>query len=278
MCRFTLYMGPPLRLGALLVEPRHSLIHQSHHSAERDEPLNGDGFGVAWYAPALSMEPAVFRSISPAWNNANLLHLARVVESPCILAHVRAATSGAAVNESNCHPFSHGRFAFMHNGDIGGFSQLRRPLLAGLSDDAFHAIRGTTDSEHVFALLLDRLGRGASLEDALHETVDDVRRLMATHAPDEHAYLNVAVTDGTRAVALRYTTDAPERADTLYINSGHRYTCEGGVCRMIEPERERGAALVSSERLSDDSGWDVVPVNHIVAIDEDRSVRVVAFD
>ena len=67
MCRLMLYLGPETRLSSLIVEPRHSLIRQSVHSEEREEPLNGDGFGVGWYASELSLEPAVFRSITPAW-------------------------------------------------------------------------------------------------------------------------------------------------------------------------------------------------------------------
>ena len=92
MCRFTLYLGPKIRLSSLVVEPKHSIIDQSFHSQSQEEPLNGDGFGIAWYAPGLSEEPALFRSVTPAWNNSNLLELARVVESPLIFAHVRAAT------------------------------------------------------------------------------------------------------------------------------------------------------------------------------------------
>ena len=94
MCRFTLYLGPDIRLSSLLLEPSHSLIRQSAHSREREEPLNGDGFGVGWYARELSGEPAVFRSITPAWNNRNLHNLARVVSSDCILAHVRQRGQG----------------------------------------------------------------------------------------------------------------------------------------------------------------------------------------
>ena len=80
MCRFTFYRGAPLALSALLTEPDNSLIHQSFHSHEREEPLNGDGFGVAWYSWGHA-EPAVFRSVTPAWSNGNLRELARVVET-----------------------------------------------------------------------------------------------------------------------------------------------------------------------------------------------------
>src|SRR3954471_18211514 len=97
MCRFVLYQGVPLTIASLVTDPSHSIINQSVKSLESDEPLNGDGFGVAWYTPELSLRPAVFRSVSPAWSNMNLLDLGRVTRSSCILAHVRAATRGIPV-------------------------------------------------------------------------------------------------------------------------------------------------------------------------------------
>lgn len=140
MCRYVFYHGPAIRIAALVTEPDHSLIRQSVESRERSDAMNGDGFGVAWYAPALGDRPGRFRSITPAWNNENLIELARVVESPCILAHVRASSKPFAVSEANCHPFTHGPLSLMHNGDLGGFDGLRRRLLARLSDTAFAAI------------------------------------------------------------------------------------------------------------------------------------------
>ena len=54
MCRFTLYLGPPVRLSTLLIEPSHSLIQQSFHAEERSEPLNGDGFRASMLRSARS--------------------------------------------------------------------------------------------------------------------------------------------------------------------------------------------------------------------------------
>lgn len=279
MCRFVLYLGPPLTLQSLFVEPSHSLIKQSVHALERDEPLNGDGFGVAWYAPDISPEPASFRSITPAWNNRNLLQIARVTRSGCIMAHVRAATQGISVAETNCHPFTHGRFAFMHNGDLGEFPRIRREMLALLSERAFMAVQGSTDSEHIFALVLDRLlaSGGETVEDlaeALVDGVDHAVGLSRSVGPEVHSYLNLAVTNGKCAVACRFTTDDPAHADSLYMHTGRRYVCEGGVCRMIAPEAGQGAVIVSSEPLSEDPGWQKVPVNHLVMIREDRTTEL----
>jgi ergothioneine biosynthesis protein EgtC len=273
MCRFAFYKGKPLHLRMLLTEPEHSLIHQSYHARERDEPLNGDGFGVAWYAEGHD-EPALFRSVTPAWSNQNLRELARVTESHCVLAHVRAATQGLQVAEPNCHPFRRDRYAFMHNGDIGGFAQIRRHLIGELSDDSFNAIRGTTDSEHFFALLCDELAAGpahatsAQMADALRRAIRRVLAMVSRHAPDEHIYLNAVLTDGNAAVACRYTTDRQENADTLYTNSGRRYICDDGVCRMLDPGEQNGSAvMVSSEPLSSDTGWSPVAINHLIRIE-----------
>ncbi len=277
MCRFTFYLGKPLTLAALLTEPAHSLINQSYNAKEREEPLNGDGFGVAWYVDDHA-SPARFRSVTPAWSNANLADLARVTQSCCILAHVRAATQGREINENNCHPFRCGPFSFMHNGNIDGFDRLRRPLMERLSDAGFASVRGTTDSEHFFALLMERLrgkeGRTtcADLADALESTIAEVLDLTARHAPGSHNYLNMVLCDGRSAATCRFSSD-DDYVDTLYLNVGRRYACEQGTCRMLDPAAGESSVLISSEPLSTDPGWELIPANHVVHISPDHSVH-----
>lgn len=279
MCRFTLYLGDPIRLSSLVIEPRRSLIRQSYSSQEREEPLNGDGFGVAWYAPDLDAEPALFRSITPAWNNRNLLNLARVVNSPCILAHVRAATQGSGVDETNCHPFVRGPYAFMHNGDVGGFAGLRRRFAERLSDEAYASLDGNTDSEHLFALFLDRLRPYGDapdlgdLADALATSFREATELSARHGGGAPSYLNVAVSDGRRAVVSRITTGDPQQAESLYVYAGARYLCTEGFCQLIAEPGHPGSVLVSSEPLTDDPGWQALAPNSFLLVDTDRSVR-----
>lgn len=108
MCRFVHYLGEEIGVSQLLIEPSNSLIHRSFHSHERTERLNGDGFGLAWYPPGDGAEPALFRDVTPAWNNANLFNLARVTQSRCVLAHVRAATPGCRSCSSTATPSATG--------------------------------------------------------------------------------------------------------------------------------------------------------------------------
>ncbi|MCA8978723.1 MAG: class II glutamine amidotransferase [Planctomycetes bacterium] len=279
MCRFTLYSGPSLPLSALLFEPDHSLIRQSVHSDERSEPLNGDGFGVGWYAPEIGAEPGVFRSITPAWNNRNLASLSKVVTSPLVLAHVRAASVLSGVNEANCHPFRFENYLFMHNGDVGNFRAVRRAMIESVSNAAFDNIYGSTDSEHVFGIVIDELLRlsaaepaqrlADAVEYAIRRTVELVRR----HGDGAPCYLNFALSDGEHAVVSRFTSAADEEPESLYLY-------HGAYPLQAEPGDEaRGTArLVSSERLSDDDGWTAIPANHLVVLPKDEEPRFVALD
>jgi predicted glutamine amidotransferase len=289
MCRFTLYLGPPVRLASLLTEPSHSLIRQSFESSERSEPLNGDGFGVGWYSPRLTPEPAVFHAITPAWNNRSLHSIANVVASPCILAHVRAASPGSDVNLANCHPFSYGRFLLMHNGHVGAFRRVRRRMLEGLHDDAFDIMRGSTDSEHLFAVFIDEMRRldalhmldepdggagsrmlGRALSAAMVRATSLVREL----GDGDASFLNVAVSDGSRSAVARFTDHAEELPESLYLLTDELY--EPAARRFSQQRRgdEGPSAVVSSERLTDDARWTEVPPNSLVLLDRWESPRV----
>jgi len=284
MCRFTLYLGPPIRLASLLTEPEHSLIRQSAHAQEREEPLNGDGFGVGWYISDDGEEPAVFRSVRPAWNNRNVTNLARAISSPCILAHVRAATSGIPVNEANCHPFQFGRYLLMQNGFIGSFPQIKRVLMESVCDTAYNNVFGSTDTEHLFAVFIDELLKRPDEEDAplllarsLAATITRVLELVKTHGNGEESKLNVAVSDGRHAVISRYIggdTDPP----SLYYIQRELYE----PAAKDSPGRRRyersGSVVVSSERLTEDPDWTVVPPNHLVALSREAPARLFSLD
>lgn len=282
MCRFVMYLGEPVTLSSLVTEPRHSIIHQSYKAEEREEPLNGDGFGVAWYTPHIQPEPAIFKDVSPAWNNQNLLHLAPVIESECLLAHVRAATPGLPVSELNCHPFAWEQLAFMHNGEIAAFSEIRRALRRGLSDSAYDWIKGSTDTEHLFALFVDQyrsLPAGDTvirMSTALAATVRLVEDMTASFRGKTPSNLNLVVTDGRRAVVSRYSSDG-RPPNTLYVHTDCQYACdENGVGRLVPTDS--GAVLIASEPLTDDDSWRCVEPNHMVLVDEKREVQQRAID
>ncbi len=173
MCRWAAYRGEPLFLEDIVSSPAHSLIEQSHCATRAKTATNGDGFGIAWYGDR--PEPGRYRDILPAWSDCNLKSIARQIRSPLFLAHVRAATGGGT-RRDNCHPFVFGRWSFMHNGQINGFEQLRRPMESMLDNDLYAARTGTTDSELLFLLAL-QFGLDRDPLAAMAETIAFVERL-----------------------------------------------------------------------------------------------------
>lgn len=284
MCRFTLYLGEPILLRSLLVEPRNSLVHQSLHSPLPSAPVHGDGFGVAWYQPGLSPEPAVFRCVTPAWSSDNLRHLARVTESPAILAHVRAASAGSTISETNCHPFVAGRLAFCHNGYLASFGRVRRRLSDALGETTYGAIQGSTDSEYLFALFREQYGRtpgppgAAKLGEALRATLATLEDFLAELEVEEASFLNLAVTDGEAAAACRLSTGDAPAVLSLFVCTGKRYSIESGRCQLADSAEGEGAVLISSEALCGDERWQEVPPGHMVLADRRGALEVVPLD
>jgi len=212
MCRWLAYIGSPIAIEALLFNARHSLIDQSMSSASSDAPTNGDGFGVGWYGR--HENPGLFRSVRPAWNDLNLRDLAAHIEAGLFLAHVRAA-SLAPVQESNCHPFRHGQWLLVHNGEIEGIQHFRRELLLAVGPDLFNSVQGTTDSELMFYLALT-FGLDQDPLGAIERMAGLVERVGQEHGIDKCLSMTLGLSDGKRIHAVRYSSDGD--APTLYIS------------------------------------------------------------
>src|SRR6266487_558913 len=157
MCRWLAYSGSPVLLQELLYGPKNSLIVQSLHSRLGAEETNGDGFGVGWYGAQET--PAVFRSVEPAWNDRNLRELADHVTATTVFAHIRAST-GSPVQQTNCHPFRHGRWLWMHNGVIHEYQAVKREHAV---EYPFQGTIATTNGESIWAFRYSSEGKSRSL-------------------------------------------------------------------------------------------------------------------
>ena len=254
MCRWLAYSGTPVLIQELLYEGHHSLIDQSLHSRLGAETTNGDGFGVGWYG--VGQEPGLFHGVEPAWNDRNLRELAAHVRSPLVFAHIRAS-SGTAVQETNCHPFRHGRFLWMHNGSIKDFQRVKRDLVFAVDPVLYPAIEGSTDSETLFFLALS-FGLEADPPSAVARAIGFVEETGHGHGIEHPFQGTIATTDGTRLWAFRYSSEGATRS--LY------YSTNVEVLRALYPGNPRlhgvgdESRLVVSEPLGDLPGvWNEVP-------------------
>lgn len=280
MCSLALYLGPPVALDSLLTRAPNPMVQQSFRSRGYSNPLDGDGFGVAWYTRGAFQVPAVFHSIAPVGNYFNPMGLARVTRSGCILANVHTASPGSADAESSCDPIAAASLTFMHNGSVAGFPRIKRALLASLSDDAFGQIQGSSDSEHVFAIFIDEYRAAPDqspverLAAAVTRTIQRVVELTLRARIEEPSCLNLTVSDGYRAVVSRFASGGQTPAPSLYLHFGRRIFCEGRKCVTVSPGDAGGAILISSEPLDDDPGCLAVPNNSIVVIGGDSTAEV----
>src|SRR5687767_2554135 len=254
MCRWLAYFGNPIRLESLLYEADNSLVEQSRHDRMAGGHPNADGFGVGWYGNR--DEPGLYRSTSPAWGDRNLRELAAQIESRLFLGHVRAAT-GTPVEQSNCHPFRHGRWLFVHNGFIDAYERVRRDLLLAVDPGLFPGIQGTTDSELLFHLALT-FGLQDEPLAALERAAGFVEETGRRHGVAEPLQMTVGLSDGERVYAARYASGPV--VNSLFVSA------DAAAVRALYPDDERFRGLgpearaVVSEPLGDLPGvWHEVP-------------------
>ena len=240
-----------------------------------------------------SQDPCVFNSVTPAWNNQNLYRIAFKIRSTLVFAHVRAATEGSLITETNCHPFQWGNYLWMHNGMISGFPRVKRRIINALDHQLFALIQGSTDSEHLGLLFLQILLSGNrpgtdippyaflrqyashELHAALVQTIKTVVRWAAEAGVAAPSLLNCAITDGRSVVVSRFVNDDRGEGATLYYNSGsnwHRDELAPSSYKMLQRDRRQRSHIISSEPLtsaaSDDfRDWISVPKNSIIVID-----------
>jgi len=254
MCRWLAYSGSTIRLEELLLKPAHSLIDQSLHSRLGAETTNGDGFGIGWYGAEGT--PGVFRSTEPAWNDRNLHELATHLVSPLVFAHIRASTGGA-IQQTNCHPFRHGRWLWMHNGLIREFKSTKRELAFAIDPSLYPLIEGSTDSELFFYLALS-LGLEDDPPSAVERAVGLIETAGRAHGVQNPIQMTVATTDGSSIWAFRYSSEHDSRS--LF------YSTEVETLRAQYPDNpalhglSAESRLVVSEPLADLAGaWNEVP-------------------
>ncbi|OAJ95064.1 class II glutamine amidotransferase [Vibrio bivalvicida] len=246
MCRWLAYQGESIYLDELIYEPEHSLVHQSLEARKAVTRVNADGFGLGWYTERDT--PGQFHEVLPAWGDENLCSLTHHIRSHRFMAHVRSST-GTQVSRSNCHPFISENWMFLHNGQIGGFEQVKFELERQLCESLFLKRMGTTDSELIFLLMLQN-GLKQNPVEAIRNTLLMICNLMTDKQIDEPLKASICISDGNQFWAVRYSSD--QEAPTVFI-------------------KQDGANIVlASEPLEKSPEWKKVTPQSILSICSDK--------
>ena len=261
MCRWVAYTGSPVLIEDLLYVPENSLIVQSLRARLGVEPTNGDGFGVGWYDDRPT--PGRYRSTEPAWNDRNLREVAGHIRSSMVLAHVRAST-GTPVQLTNCHPFRHGPWLWMHNGGLAGFSEMKRDLALAVAPQLFPHIAGSTDSELFFYLALT-FGLESHPPSAVARAVGFIEDVGRKHGQQFPVQMTVATTDGDTLWAFRYSSEG--RSRSLFRSTDISTLREQYPDNPVLHRLSDDARLVVSEPLGGLRGaWHEVPESTCIVI------------
>ncbi|HEY9701943.1 MAG TPA: ergothioneine biosynthesis protein EgtC, partial [Allocoleopsis sp.] len=235
--------------------PEHSLIVQSYQPREMTAGLlNADGFGVGWYHQSKDTKPFIYKNILPIWNDVNLTNLNRYIESKCILAYVRSATAGLAVDLANCQPFPYQKLLFIHNGFIQDFHKtLYIPIRNLLHDSIYQNIGGSTDSEHIFALILNELINHPHLtiDQAIKNTLIILTELALSLKDKITISANIIIADNNKLFACRFAHNSPP--PSLYWLKDHNVY--------------NNAVIIASEPLFH-GDWNIVPEHSIIIADQ----------
>lgn len=285
MCRVLVYLGPRIALRDLLYASDNSLIRQTH-DPKMLRMLNLAGCGVLAWDPTsrLPEEPLAYHSVTLPVFDRNLFAMSDKIAATAVIAHVRGVplSSQSTVGEQNLHPFRFPgvRLAMAHNGGLAHFERMRFALARHFRPEVGAHIRGNTDSEWVYALLLSQLTDPHALHTAeeiiaaVRRTLDIIRAVREEHDIHTSSSLNLFLSNGRCIVAVRYVLDFGcyelddpahvRETDLAYLSlwytRGAEYGQRDGEWRMLAGSGGGGAVLIASEPLTRDvSTWLELP-------------------
>lgn len=298
MCRVLAYIGPEVPLESLLLTPSNSLVNQAldpeHYP---DLQLAGWGFGV-WSEHLLKPEdPLIYRRPMAAFYDDNAGRVIPSLQASTMLAHVRAASydSTVVMVDENCHPFSFEETPWIlaQNGAVPNWMLLQRELLAHCEDRYLTQMRGTTDTEFLYVLLLSLLA-GDSDEDvqrAIEEMVVLISQAMGKLGLPALTKIKMALVSPNRVigvnVGLGHQGETNPAGDWKKLRESGPGTDDFALSMLLEPmymlmgrhapgddtsydfeacdEDEASVAIFASEALTEDAdGWSFVEFGQIV--------------
>jgi len=326
-----MYFGNEVSVADAITKHGHGLVDVARNSVyapgfeeedqfDKSEVLtlnhrtNGNGFGVGFYhANPKVKKPAVLRDCKPIWHSNNLDPIASFVRSPLVFGHVRWAEKGT-MSEQNCHPFTHGVYMFMHNGDIWKFHKIKSAMLALITSlfdsvtkdhDMECEIKGTTDTEHMFWLILAIIAKRKGtldlsvasctakelmtcMQDAIIKILTLISKIVGRVGGG--CLLNLCLSDGKKVIITRFRNTHAQPGSLYFTLRDRDAKPLASFCECSEESKSDlsmhledtpicnnfgfsekslpAAVIVASEPTEEGTEylWKLVPRNHIISI------------
>ncbi|WP_227996812.1 ergothioneine biosynthesis protein EgtC [Nocardia australiensis] len=262
MCRHLGYLGPRVRVGDMLTLGSHSLRTQAWapRDMRRGGTINADGFGVAWWRGEQDDEVTVsrYRNAAPIWTDPAVEEVLPQLESWAVLAAVRSATVGMPVERTACAPFTHGRWAFSHNGLVPDWRRTLAEVATEFAGAAAELTDTAPDSEIGLFDPTQLLEAESSTDSATLWVI--LRRLLATGVPDgEWAAAPAALSLLVSAVIAH----APRARLNFLLGDGTQLwatTWNHSLSALVTDD----FAILASEPFDDDPRWQPIPDRSLI--------------
>ena len=237
-------------------------------SAVSQIPATADpaGYGLGFYqgGEVLHKKRPLFENTDLDWGQ-----VAKDVRTDAAVFHLRQGDTVGAFRIDNTHPFRMRSWLFAHNGTIDRFDAMQPRIVERLPDFIRRNVRGQTDSEHFFHLVLTFLHDAGQIENpdsgdmhvlpalrAAVTLVEDFARELGAKPPT----LNLILTNGRRMYALR---SGPE----MFVTER-----ESGAARD-KPTKFKYVMLVSGPKTAPE-GYRSIDDRSIVVVDRNLRVTV----
>lgn len=240
------------------------------------EPL---GWGVGFYQGG---EILLRRRPIDDAREIRLADVARDVRSDLVVAHVRNATVGSPRTE-NTHPFRYREWLFAQTGTLAAFDRIRGRLLDSLPQFLQRNLRGETDSEMFFHLVLSFLHDAGGLERAstdpaaakaaLRSSLTLLDRLSAEEGGGPNR-LDALLTSPEYMLAL--VAGEPAAYRTYAGHDFERILGEGELGRMRVPDyaSSRLALFASDFDGPPPKGWTPIPSRSLATFERGKAPRI----
>ncbi len=283
MCRVLSYLGKPTLMNELLYKPDNSFIKQSYNPRYMTFILNLAGFGMAaWeknsYHPDL---PFLYKTPQLPFYDENLKNLSEKIMPHCLVAHLRGVDylESQVVANQNVHPFKFPgvQITLAHNGHLFDFESMRYDFLKYIKEKFKYYIKGTTDSEWIYAVFLSQLEdpfaqkfEPEEIIQALVETLKIFKYVRKQHNVAINSPVNLFISNGSFIAATRFVLDygwLPDKSPdsghftyhSLWYTYGEKYGFYEDEFKM-KGSKQKSSIIIASEPLTKDTTtWLEVP-------------------
>jgi glutamine amidotransferase len=303
MCRILSFLGKPTVIEELLYKPDNSFIKQSYNPRYMSVILNLAGFGMAaWDSNSNKpLDPFLYKTPELPFYDENLKNLSAKIAPHCLLAHLRGVDyhEPQVVANQNVHPFLYPNMhiTLAHNGQLYQFEKMRFDLLQYIKDDIKRCIKGTTDSEWIYAIFLSQLNdpyarhfEAHEIINAITETFKIIKFVRKQNDIAINSPVNLFISNGEFIAATRFVLDygwlppneAPSSHFTyhsLWYTYGEEYGYYDDEYKM-KGGSTKSSIIIASEPLTEDTTtWLELPEYTLLfAHRVDKEVKIISQD